>query len=126
MPRDIVDSEVMEPVYYLKCSYEEGFHHSEYLISFNTFESTPESNPLISDKGGTRVINTIGLENRMWVIKRDVITAEDDPKLEKSKGLMKIEGIYQSDMEKSLIGIRNIDGVSRRYIPNSEIVSCKD
>ena len=102
---------------YLKCTYGKGMFSSEYIIRFKIIrDEKVVEDPLIIDREGTPTIDVSALQNNMFVNKKNV-----EP-LKGNEGLMKLFTIYEHDAEKSLVGISNIDGISRRYVPNSEIV----
>ena len=102
---------------YLKCRYGKGFRDREYFIRFKVIrDGEMREDPLINIGQGILLLNASALENNMWVNREDVLPLND------KEGLVKLIDVYGSDKEKSLVGIRNIDGVSRRYVPSSEIV----
>jgi len=110
---------------YLKCTVFKGMHDREYLVAFTTVDDTPESNPLATIHEENLVINVKGLENRMFVNISDVIvTNEGNGKERNREGLVKIKEIYLSESEKYLVGINDLGDmrISRKFVPNSEIV----
>ena len=64
------------------------------------------------------MIDAAALENHMWVNKGDVVPLNDE------EGLVRLIDVYESDAERSLVGINDVGDmrVSRVYVPNSEIV----
>ena len=101
---------------YLKCTYATGMHYGEYMISFSTIKSNPEENPLIVKTDSGPVIRAAALENIMFVDRSNVT------ELTETSGIVRIHAIYKRDFIKMLVGISNIDGISRVYVPNSEVV----
>jgi len=104
---------------YLKCTYGEGMHPSERVVSFTTTDAKSNENPLLVRVEGKRCIDPHpGFLNHAIVSKERVIP------LEGNKGLIGIFDIFSDDGNNSLIRIPDNDngGDSRKYVPNSEIV----
>jgi len=105
---------------YLKCTYGEGMHPRESFIRFKIIRNGEirEDPLLVAGKDGTPVIDAGALENHMWVNKGDVVPLNDE------EGLVRLIDIYESDAEKSLVGMNDVGDmrISRMYVPNSEIV----